>query len=242
MAQERFNIDTILAHKSDELNLGLGIHLGHPVSQGDLSEGKWIKFLRSFLPNRYEVSKGFVFDSRGGVSEQMDIVVFDRFHSPLVYETDNSEKYVTAESVYAVFEVKQKADKGFVEYADKKIQSVLDLHRTNRGMIASGRALPPRELTHIIGGLLTTDSIRPATLSKHIEQSSNIDIVCSALKGTFHKKTSGEVVRSSPEESVFAFYFLLLNELYKLGTVGAIDIQEYADRSLKAFPLERGEV
>lgn len=38
MAQDRFDIDTILAHRSDELNIGLGVTLGHPVSQGDLSE------------------------------------------------------------------------------------------------------------------------------------------------------------------------------------------------------------
>lgn len=104
------------------------------------------------------------------------------------------------------------------------------------------RVMKPLDLTHIIGGLLTTDSIRPSTLRGHIERSANIDIVCSALKGTFHKSSSGTISCSSAEESVFAFFFLLLNELYKLGTVGAIDIQEYADRSLKTFTLERGDV
>lgn len=242
MAKEKFNIDTILAHRSDELNIGLGVSLGHSVSQGDLSEEQWIRFLRSFLPHRYDVSKGFVFDSKGGVSEQIDIIVFDRFHSPLIYETDNGEKYVTAESVYAVFEVKQEANKGFVEYADKKIQSVLDLHRTRRGIVVAGEARPPRELTHIIGGLLTTNSVKSGTLCGHIERSANIDMACSALTGTFHKGADGKVTHSDSGEAVFAFFFLLLNELYKLGTVGAIDIQEYADRSLKSFSLERGEV
>lgn len=242
MTKDKFDIDTILAHRSDELNTSLGISLGHPVSQGDLSEGQWIRFLKSFLPNRYEISKGFVFDSKGGVSEQIDIIIFDRFHSPLIYETDNGEKYVTAESVYAVFEVKQKATKGFVKYADEKIQSVVNLHRTSRGIVVAGQLRPPRKLTHIIGGLLTTNSIQPRTLCGHIEKSSNIDMACSALTGTFYKGTDGKTSYSNANEAVFAFFFLLLNELYKLGTVGAIDIQEYADRSLETFSLERGEI
>ena len=85
MAKEKFNIDTILAHRSDELNIGLGVSLGHSVSQGDLSEGQWIRFLRSFLPHRYDVSKGFVFDSKGGVSEQIDIIVFFQVTDPKLY-------------------------------------------------------------------------------------------------------------------------------------------------------------
>ena len=184
MATKGFDIDTILRQKSKELNTALGLELGHPVSQGDLSEGKWIRFLRSFLPNRYEVSKGFVFDSTGGVSEQIDLIVFDPLHSPLIHETENGEKYVTAESVYAVFEVKQKANKTNVDYAGKKIKSVRNLKRTSRSMISLGKAVSARSLTHIIGGLLTTESINQDDLKKHLSASDNVEIICSALSGT----------------------------------------------------------
>lgn len=228
MATKGFDIDTILRQKSKELNAALGLELGHSVSQGDLSEGKWIGFLRSFLPNRYEVSKGFVFDSAGGVSEQIDLIVFDPLHSPLIHETENGEKYVTAESVYAVFEVKQKANKDNVNYADKKIKSVCNLKRTSRPMISSGKAVPARPLTHIIGGLLTTDSIKRADLKKHLSASENVEIICSALGGTIYKNGSG-ISASNSEEAVFSFFYLLLDELFKLGTVGAIDIRDYAD-------------
>lgn len=238
MATKGFDIDTILRQKSKELNTALGLELGHPVSQGDLSEGKWIRFLRSFLPNRYEVSKGFVFDSTGGVSEQIDLIVFDPLHSPLIHETENGEKYVTAESVYAVFEVKQKANKTNVDYAGKKIKSVRNLKRTSRSMISLGKAVSARSLTHIIGGLLTTESINQDDLKKHLSASDNVEIICSALSGTLYKNDSG-VSASSPEEAVFSFFYLLLDELFKLGTVGAIDIRDYADRSLKSFKIQR---
>ena len=241
MTHDAFDIDAILQHKADQLNTALGLKLGHPVSQGDLSEVEWMSFLRSFLPNRYEVSKGFVFDSDGGVSEQIDLIIFDPFHSPLIHETGNGEKYVTAESVYAVFEVKQKADKANVEYADRKIKSVRNLKRTSRAMVSSGRIVPARGLTRIIGGLLTTDSINPRLLEKHLKFASNVDIVCAATKGTF-LKVGNDIARSNADEAVFSFFYILLDELFKLGTVPAIDIRDYADRSLCSLKLDRGDV
>ena len=103
-----FNVKDALKAKSDDLKASLGLQLGHPVSQGDLGEGEWRGFLEGFLPKRYAVTKGFVFDSKGSASQQIDIIVYDPLHSPLIMETGNGEKYVTAESVYAVFEVSRK--------------------------------------------------------------------------------------------------------------------------------------
>ncbi len=241
MSSKKFGIDEVFRQRSINLRDALGLGLAHPTSQGDLSEGKWIKFLKSFLPSRFEVSKGFVFDSVGGVSDQIDVIVYDPLHSPLIFDTDNGEKYVTAESIYAVFEVKQKADKQNVQYADKKIQSVVSLKRTSRGMVASGKIVPPRELTKIIGGLLTTDSIGTKTLKKHIKASGNIDVVCSATTGMFLRTPDG-VISSDVEETIPSFFYALLDELHKMGTVPAIDIRDYADRTLKSLRLERGEV
>jgi hypothetical protein len=50
---ENFNVKDALKAKSDELKTALGLQLGHPVSQGDLGEGEWLRFLNSFLPKRY---------------------------------------------------------------------------------------------------------------------------------------------------------------------------------------------
>lgn len=236
---ETFNVKDALRAKSNELEASLGLKLGHPVSQGDLSEGEWIAFLNSFLPKRYAASKGFVFDSTGGTSEQIDIIIYDPLHSPLIMETRNGEKYVTAESVYAVFEVKQDANKGHIEYANKKIQSVLDLKRTSRGMISAGASVPARSLTPIIGGLLTTrSSSKPETIEENMLSCPNVKIVCAVEDGTFYK-SEGKVQASNGEEAVFSFFYLLLDELFKLGTVAAIDIRDYADLSLESFRIAR---
>jgi hypothetical protein len=236
-----FSIGTLFEQKALELQGALGLKLGHPTSQGDLSEGRWIHFLKSFLPRKYAATKGFVFDSTGAMSEQIDVIVYDPLHSPLIYETDNGERYVTAESVYAVFEVKQKADKQNIAYADEKVQSVIALKRTSRAMVASGRPCPARELTHIIGGLLCTESVGVNTLARHIAKTKSIDIVCSATSGTFVKRDDG-VESSNAEEAITYFFYVMLDELHKVGTVPAIDIRDYADLALSSARLERGEV
>ena len=59
--------------------------------------------------------------------------------------------------MYAVFEVKQDV-KGNIEYAAQKIESVRKLKRTSIGMVSSGRLTAARQLTKIIGGILTTTS------------------------------------------------------------------------------------
>lgn len=235
----KLKMSDIMRYRSEQLCASLGIPNCHPATKGDLTENQWIDFLKGFLPNRYDVSRGFVFDSRGGVSDQIDIIVFDPFHSPLIYDASNGEKYVTAESVYAVFEVKQSADKGNLEYAQEKVETVKNLHRTSRRMISSGNPMKARDLPKIIGGLLTTDSISPETVKAHMQNCSHVDILCAAKSGTFHQRKD-RVENSSPEEALFSFFYLLLDELFKLGTVGAIDIRDYADGALKTFTLERG--
>ncbi|MBM6756987.1 hypothetical protein H6A18_10795 [Collinsella tanakaei] len=231
-------ISDVLSYKAEELRRSLGLDLPHPTSQGDLGEDAWISFLESFLPSRYAVSKGFVFDSHGGISDQIDVIIYDRHHSPLILKTPNDERYVTAESVYAVFEVKPEADEGNIRYALDKINSVRDLHRTSREMVASGRLVEPRKLTRIIGGLLTKDSISEESVRKHLRTYDGVDMVCAASAMTAFRRSSGRIEISDEREALPAFFYLLLDELHKLGTVAAIDIREYAGLALKSFRLE----
>jgi hypothetical protein len=62
-------------------------------------------------------------DSQNRFSEQIDVVVFDRQYSPFIFKYAN-ELVIPAESVYAVFEIKQSIDVNHVKYAQKKVASV----------------------------------------------------------------------------------------------------------------------
>ena len=142
----------------------------HPGSKGDATEQHWIEFLRTYLPDRYKVDKAIVIDSMGNVSEQMDVVIYDAIYTPFIFNQDGF-LYIPAESVYAVFEVKQDVE-GHIEYAAKKVESVRKLKRTSISMVASGKTTPARPLTKIIGGILTTTSSYKEndTVKRHLEK------------------------------------------------------------------------
>ncbi len=224
----------------------LNILLNHPVTKGDHCESAWIDFFRSFLPNKYAVDKGFVFDSKGKISEQIDVIIYDALYAPLVFGTESGEKFVTAESVYAVFDSKPKIDKSTLEYTDKKIRSVTSLHRSKRGVLVNGTYKPARELTHILGGILAVNSVKSGTVSEHVKNYNMIDFGCAINDFTFHVRRDKDgnfksMIASHKEETVLSFFYLILDELYKLGTVAGLDIRDYADASLEQFKLEREE-
>lgn len=247
MTSSKMNIQSMFKTKQTILESKLSILLDHPVTKGEHCESAWIDFFRSFLPNKYAVDKGFVFDALGNVSEQIDIIIYDALYSPLIFGTDAGDKFITAESVYAVFDSKPSIDKSTIEYTNKKIKSVATLHRSSRGTISSGIMVNPRSITHIIGGILAINSISSDTILKHLFSNTFIDIGCAIKSTSFicHRDENSVLTGvnfSSQEESVLAFFYIVLDALYKLGTVAALDIRDYADSTLESLVLERGEL
>ena len=96
-------------------------------------------------------------DSEGGFSQQIDIVVFDRQYSPFVFNYQG-QKVIPAESVYAVFETKQILNGRMVAYAQEKVASVRKLHRTSMPIPTASGLLPPKPLHPILGGMLGVDT------------------------------------------------------------------------------------
>ena len=101
----------------------------HGTTIGDASEANWSKMLRDFLPARYGVGSVTVVDSRGSKSHQIDLAIWDQQYSPNWFTTPGGARFIPAESVYAVFEVKPSIDKERIEYAGAKVESVRDLVR-----------------------------------------------------------------------------------------------------------------
>jgi hypothetical protein len=241
------DIKTLMQTKQTILHSNLNILLNHPVTKGEHCESAWIDFFRSFLPNKYAIDKGFVFDSKGNISDQIDIIIYDAIYSPLVFGTEAGEKFITAESVYAVFDSKPKIEERTLEYTYKKIESVASLYRTKRNILVGGETKKSRELTPILGGILAVNSVEEKTIIEHVKIYNNIDFGCAINKFTFHVQRDEQrqfqnLITSSMEETVLSFFYLILDELYKLGTVAGIDIRDYADATLNQFKLERGDV
>ena len=197
----------------------------------------WVPF---FLPNKYAVDKGFVFYSRGNVSEQIDIIIYDALYAPLIFGTDAGEKFITAESVYAVFESKPTINKETLEYANNKIKSVTVLERSARGVINAGKYCQPRKLTKIIGGILSIDSINIDNIKEYMNLFKSIDLGCAIKNHSFlvNRESKLSLLHASGEETVLAFFYMILDELYKLGTVAGIDIRNYANANLDNFKFD----
>src|SRR6266851_4671499 len=94
-------------------------NIRHPVAKGNVSESRWRTLLKTYLPGRYEVADAFILDSDSKLSEQIDLVIFDRHFSPFLLHKDGA-CHIPAESVYAVFEIRQEASKKNLEYAATK--------------------------------------------------------------------------------------------------------------------------
>jgi hypothetical protein len=237
----------LIQNKQQQLESSLQVVIDHPVSKGDQCEDAWIGFFRSFLPSKYAVDKGFVFDSEGHKSEQIDIIIYDALYAPLIFESQAKEKFITVESVYAVFDSKQIINKHNLEYTDNKIKSVVSMHRTSRAMFVAGQRRPKRSLTHILGGILATTSISSNNVEKHCAQYPNIDLGCAPSDFSFlvkHDAQNGQMTGftcSSREEAVLSFFYILLDELYKQGTVAGLDIRDYVDNTISSVSLERNE-
>ena len=75
-------------------------------AKGDASEDVWLELLSAHLPHRYRVAKGIIIDADGRESHYIDIIVYDRHFTPLVFNRDG-KVYIPAEGVYAVIEAKQ---------------------------------------------------------------------------------------------------------------------------------------
>lgn len=198
--------------------------ISHPGSKGDALENAWIEWLRKYLPNRYSVDKAIVIDHEGNTSQQMDIVIYDNWFTPFIFN-QNGFFYIPAEGVYAVFEVKPdingvvKSKKGeksksYIEYAGEKIESVRVLKREAAKFVNGGKMCDPRSLTKIVGGILcSTNSFTHAnnsTLEEHLKALDNlksIDLGCIADYGSFYidYNPNAEITKSG-QDAYLEFY------------------------------------
>ena len=75
-----------------------------------------------FLPERYLVKQGQIIDHLGNVSNQFDIIIFDRLSTPKFFESMNGSVYYPIETVLAVGEIKKTLKPNHsVEFANKLI-------------------------------------------------------------------------------------------------------------------------
>jgi hypothetical protein len=238
-SRDTFDLHQVFFGQEETLRgeLAAARQAGHPTVQGDATEGHWIELLGQRLPRRYDVTKAIVVDSQGHRSEQMDIVICDRYYSPQWWELADHH-YVPAESVYAVFEVKPQINRDYLLYASEKIASVRQLHRTATSFgWAMGTMNPRPRHPPILGGVLTGASgwsppfgepFRTALADGAADGA--LDLGCVLGHGAFEipdLTRRSEAVVSEPGVALVTFLLTLLRRLQALGSVPAIDYTAY---------------
>ncbi|HWY12135.1 MAG TPA: DUF6602 domain-containing protein [Bacteroidia bacterium] len=237
---EKVSIKDLFTGFQDEMKAKLNTirqNVKHPGTKGEGSENNWIEWLRVHLPNRYKIDKAFIIDCDGDLSQQIDLVVYDGQYSPFVFNKSGLI-YIPAESVYAIFEVKQELSREQIIYAAKKAESVRTLKRTSVPITHAGGVFKePKPPFKILAGIITTESSwSPAlgdafeTVMKELNEQQSLELGCS-MHGSFLSKTeNGQLMfsKSTENEALLFFFLNLFMELQKLGTVPAMDIVQYA--------------
>lgn len=194
--------------------------------------------LSGHLPNRYQVATGVVIDHEGTESDYIDIIIYDRYYSPIVFDY-NGVLYVPAESVFAAIETKQSLNKTHIEYASDKAKSVRSLKRTSAPIRQMNSTIATKADTkQILAGVVTTKSDWSPALGKPFksaiaEASKNapLDFGCSLNDGSFFitRDEAGESIIdiSSSESSLISFFVGLVSQLQAMGNPPAIDLQKY---------------
>ncbi len=206
----------------------------HDGVMGEVNEQLFISLFAKYLPNRYNISSGIVIDSNGKTSDQIDMVIYDRQYTPALLDQHN-HRFIPAEAVYCILEAKPKIDKTYLEYASRKAQSVRRLTRTTVPIHHAGGTYPPKKLFNIIAGIIAIDSgwtngiecdhLKEAvtSFSRNYETSLQCGI---ALNDKAFFSVDGNFIYSKC--SLAFFLFRLLNNLQALGTVPAIDWDQYS--------------
>ena len=159
----------------------------HTIEKGLRTEAALRDFLRRHLPPRFGLSRGEIVSARGEVSHQVDIVIYDAHHAPLLEESEASMVFA-AESVYAAIEVKPTLQQSTIDEVAQNIASVKALDRSATVEQHGGHRVygGPRQNPAIFGAVFAFDGGRVAqTLvprlhhnHTHVPREQWVDCIC----------------------------------------------------------------
>jgi hypothetical protein len=239
---KKINIKEIFKGLQNQMEAKLTFNrkvVNHPTAKGTATELEWAEMLSTYLPRRYCVECAFVIDSVGNISEQIDLVIFDRQYSPFILK-QNGVTYIPAECVYAVIEVKQNLSKQNIKYAQDKAASVRKLKRTSAPIPHAGGVYDPKKPARILAGLVALEGTitkKDKEILSNAAEDKILNFGCSLTGKTYfsfpelHPWDKNDkpykMLCHLDENSLVNFFMNFVYELQKVGTVAAIDINAY---------------
>jgi hypothetical protein len=194
--------------------------LSHSGLKGTAFEGTVKNFFREYLPDRLGVATGQLVDSTGSLSKQLDVVIFDKSKSPILYE-NNGVQVIPVECAYAVIEVKARLDARELPSIHANMLSVKNLKKTayydGNSAIVETNTLYGQEWKHwptnyFVFGFESPD---PRTMQVPVIEYHNsslqqphmrIDLMCILDRGVFLNLTPGGQFDSLPSFNSMPVY------------------------------------
>jgi hypothetical protein len=225
-----------LAAEQDVLALQLELSaksITHSGVMGEVNEQHFIDVLRKYLPQRYEVAQGVVIDSNGATSDQIDVIIFDHQYTPTLLD-QQAHRFIPAEAVYCVLEVKPTINKHYLDYAAEKAHSVRRLERTSVSIRHAGGEYPPKPLFPIVAGIVATgaewgEGLAAVAFAENLMAHSDTYLLnCGlAVRDRAFDIYEEKLQISESTGSLATFLFRLIRRLQSLGTVPAVDWDRY---------------
>ena len=218
-------------------------HQPHCGSGGDASELDWASWLENYLPGRYAViHDAFVVDCLGKVSDQLDVVIYDRHFTPRVF-VNGVKTWVPAEAVYAVVECKARLDAEKVKAAGDKVASVRGMERRSKLHVDNSKKVEKKAEPKPILGVLVADRsewVKPlgTALRKALVGLSaleRLDLVCAvgdcgvSVAWETDAEEPASVKQVADEFALVGFFAELVSKLQALGSVAPIDFDAYTE-------------
>ena len=105
----------------------------HSGTKGTTSEDILRELLKQFLPRKYSIGSGIIYDRTGNYSKQVDLIIYDSFYHPNVYNQGTSPLF-PVDIVYGAIEIKTRLD---LTKAMENIQSIKSLKIIEKEMTLS---------------------------------------------------------------------------------------------------------
>lgn len=207
----------------------------HGSTIGRYREKIWREMFESIVPKKFVIEQSvFIIDSKGNVSNEVDLAIFDEMYTPYVFRYGEI-KFIPIEAVVAVVECKSTSmDK---ELLENWINSIEQLKTSNRSIV--------RTINRIVCGeekpALTQTATRPLRILcclnqeyENLQEIVDFDVVIRAGEEKL------DIEWSSKAENLYDWY-TELNHAQEKKESEKEEMQEVKKRKLDGYEVKLGD-
>ncbi len=166
-------LETVKRHANVLIANSTSSLFDHRGSRGLKREELIREFLRPLLPQCYGLATGEIFSTDGGVSRQVDIILYDSVFSN-VFLSEGREQLIPCESVFGTIEVKSNLSSKELNKSVENIMSVKGLSREASTMldilphtrfgVGAGLTFDRKMMNPYLGYILAYQGIKPRSV------------------------------------------------------------------------------